>query len=184
MRWWGCLSSVYGERALSWRPVRAGAPAGQAEAAGGDAGGMPWFAAALARAQGGFDPMGAWYAYHMGQQQALAKGAGQHGAAGFGGGAAGVPPTPGSAAGVCRDAPDLGILLMAVLAGQHCMTVLGVCVLQGSRRRWAVGSGKCPCEQVLSTLSFLAFGSTGRAGCCMKLTRLSPLAFSSLRPRV
>lgn len=44
---------------------------------------MPWFAAAMAQAQasglsaygaGGFDPMSAWYAYHLGQQ-ARAKGA-------------------------------------------------------------------------------------------------------------
>jgi hypothetical protein len=99
------LSSDYGEHALSRPPARAGTPAGEA-AAGGDAGGMPWFAAGLARAQGGFDPMGAWYAYHMGQQ-ALAKGAGQPGAAGFGGGAAGAAPMPGSAAGVCWDASEL-----------------------------------------------------------------------------
>ena len=58
--------------------------AGSAAAPGSEAGGgMPWFAAAMAQAQAsglsaygavGFDPMSAWYSYHLGQQ-ALAKGA-------------------------------------------------------------------------------------------------------------
>lgn len=65
---------------VSALPCVAGSAAAPVSEAGG---GMSWFAAAMAQAHasglsaygaGGFDPMSAWYAYHLGQQ-ALAKGA-------------------------------------------------------------------------------------------------------------
>ena len=70
----------------------AAAPASDTGSAGGP--GVPWFAAAMAQAQaqaqqaqqsfgaGGFDPMGAWYAYHLGHPALTPKG-GQSGAAAF-----------------------------------------------------------------------------------------------------